>query len=63
MTIDHPLQLIDRNNQFYPNLLAKRLGKDAPADLDGTLSGFFNPFLLPSERAVAQIEGWILGTK
>lgn len=31
------------------------------ADLAGTLSGFFNPLLTPDERAVAQVEGWILG--
>jgi len=33
------------------------------ADLDGTLSGFFDPFLSPAERMVAQVEGWILGIK
>jgi hypothetical protein len=33
------------------------------ADLDGTLSGYFNPFLSPAERQVAQVEGWILGIK
>ncbi len=31
-------------------------------DLDGSLSGFFNPLLSPAERMVAQVEGWILGT-
>ena len=30
MAIDHPLQVIDRNSPSYPNLLIKRLGKDAP---------------------------------
>ena len=30
MAHDHPLQIIDRNSQFYPNLLIKRLSKDAP---------------------------------
>jgi len=33
------------------------------ADLDGTLAGFIDPRLTGSERAVAQIEGWILGIK
>jgi hypothetical protein len=31
------------------------------ADRDGTLAGFLNPALSPTERAVAQVEGWILG--
>jgi hypothetical protein len=31
------------------------------ADLDGTLAGLFLPSLTPAERAVGQIEGWILG--
>ena len=30
-------------------------------DLDGSLPEFLNPSLLPGERAVAQVEGWILG--
>lgn len=30
------------------------------ADLDGSFGGFFNPPLSPSERKIAQIEGWIL---
>ncbi len=33
------------------------------ADLDGSLSGFFEPPLTPQERAAADIEGWILGIK
>lgn len=33
------------------------------ADLEGTLAGFFNPFLSPADRMVAQVEGWILGIK
>jgi hypothetical protein len=33
----------------------------ARADSDGTLAGFLKPDLLPGERAVAQVEGWILG--
>jgi hypothetical protein len=33
----------------------------ARADLDGSLAGFLNPDLLPAERAVAEVEGWILG--
>lgn len=31
------------------------------ADLDGRLAEFFNPALTPSQRAIAQVEGWILG--
>jgi hypothetical protein len=33
------------------------------ADLDGSLSDFLSPALAPAERAVAQIEGWILGVR
>jgi len=33
----------------------------ARADRDGTLAGFLKPDLLPAERTMAQIEGWILG--
>jgi hypothetical protein len=31
------------------------------ADQDGSLATFLKPDLTPSERAVAQVEGWILG--
>ena len=31
------------------------------ADLDGRLQGFLAPALTPPERAVADVEGWILG--
>ena len=31
------------------------------ADRDGTLTGLLNPDLSPAERAVALVEGWILG--
>jgi len=31
------------------------------ADRDGQLSAWLNPILTPSERAIAGIEGWILG--
>jgi hypothetical protein len=31
------------------------------ADLDGRLQGFLNPSLTPTERAAAEVEGWILG--
>jgi hypothetical protein len=31
------------------------------ADKDGTLATFSNPTLTPTERTVAQVEGWILG--
>lgn len=33
----------------------------ARADRDGTLAGFMKPGLSPADRAVAQVEGWILG--
>lgn len=33
------------------------------ADTNGTLPGFFEPALTGEERAVAEIEGWILGIK
>lgn len=33
----------------------------ARADTEGRLSGVLNPPLSPAERAVAQVEGWILG--
>ena len=31
------------------------------ADRDGSLTAFLKPVLTPAERAVAQVEGWILG--
>ena len=31
------------------------------ADRDGSLAAFVNPNLMPPERTVAQVEGWILG--
>jgi hypothetical protein len=33
----------------------------ARADRDGRLAGFLEPDLGPTERAVSQIEGWMLG--
>ena len=33
------------------------------ADRDGSLAAFLKPDLTPPERAVAQVEGWILGVK
>ena len=33
----------------------------ARAEADGTLPSYLNPDLTPAERAVAQVEGWILG--
>jgi hypothetical protein len=33
------------------------------ADRDGRLASFLKPELTPTERAVAQVEGWILGMK
>lgn len=35
----------------------------ARADRDGTLPAFLKPDLSPAERAVAQVEGWILGVR
>ena len=31
------------------------------ADRDGSLTAFLKPTLTPAERAVAEVEGWILG--
>jgi len=31
------------------------------ADLHGSLPRFFNPYLAPNEKPIAEIEGWILG--
>jgi hypothetical protein len=31
------------------------------SDLDGGLAAYFNPSHTPPERAVVQVEGWILG--
>jgi predicted Rossmann fold nucleotide-binding protein DprA/Smf involved in DNA uptake len=33
MAVNHPFQVIDRDSLFYPILLSKRLGKDAPVRL------------------------------
>ena len=33
------------------------------ADADGSLAGFLDPQLTPSERTIARVEGWILGIK
>jgi hypothetical protein len=33
------------------------------ADQDGRLAHFFSPVLTPSEKAIAQVEGWILGVR
>jgi hypothetical protein len=33
------------------------------ADRDGSLAGFFNPTLKMAERALAEVEGWILGVE
>jgi hypothetical protein len=32
-------------------------------DLDGSLPNFFRPYLIPNEKPIAEIEGWILGIK
>jgi hypothetical protein len=31
------------------------------ADRDGSLDGFLRPNLMPDEREIARLEGWILG--
>ena len=65
--------------EVYPSLWSRKFAKEGRtadqhdaysvvkwmccADLDGALEGFFNPFLKPAERMVAQVEGWILGIK
>jgi hypothetical protein len=33
------------------------------ADVEGNVAGFFEPSLTPSERTIAQVEGWILGVR
>ena len=33
------------------------------ADQDGNLKGFFVPPVEPTEHALAEVEGWILGIK
>lgn len=63
--------------EVYPALWNKQLPRDnrtsdqqdayaaaawlRQADLDGSLRTFLNPSLLPGERMVARVEGWILG--
>jgi hypothetical protein len=43
-------------------ILTLRRGRAQPrADHDGSLAAFLKPELTPSERTVAQVEGWILG--
>jgi hypothetical protein len=32
-------------------------------DQDGQLNSFLSPSLTPSERAIAEVEGWILGVR
>jgi hypothetical protein len=63
--------------EVYPSLWMKRFPRDdrdgdshaayaaaawlKRADLNGSLSTFLNPPLVPHEREIAEIEGWILG--
>jgi hypothetical protein len=65
--------------EVYPALWSRRFAREARspdqhdaysvaewmrrAGFDGTLSGYFDPFLSSAERKVAQVEGWILGIK
>jgi len=65
--------------EVYPSLWRKRFEREGRtsdqhdaysvaawmrrADMDGSLAGFFEPSLTPSERTRAQLEGWILGIK
>ena len=49
----------DRNaHQHDAYSVAKWLSR---ADHDGSLAGFLRPALAPSDRATAEVEGWILG--
>jgi len=45
----------DPGAAFMPEVLERLAARD------GTLADFLKPDLSPGERAVAQIEGWILG--
>jgi hypothetical protein len=63
--------------EVYPSLWMRRFPKDdrdndqhaayaaaawlRRADLDGSLKTFLNPPFTPQEKAVARVEGWILG--
>jgi hypothetical protein len=63
--------------EVYPSLWSRSVVREAPsphqhdaycivawltrADRDGSLTACLNPDLTPAERAVAQVEGWILG--
>lgn len=65
--------------EVYPSLWSKgfaRAGRTADqhdaysaaawmrqTDLGGSLESFFEPYLSPPERTLAQVEGWILGIK
>jgi hypothetical protein len=65
--------------EVYPSLWSKRFEREGRtsdqhdaysvaawmrrADMDGSLAGFFEPPLTPSQRTIAQVEGWILGIK
>lgn len=44
----------DQHDAYSPAWLCR-------ADQDGSLAAFLKPALTPPERAVAQVEGWILG--
>jgi hypothetical protein len=63
--------------EVYPSLWSRRIAREnrtadqhdaytvatwlRQADGNGSLAGFLNPALLPAERTVARVEGWILG--
>lgn len=65
--------------EVYPSLWSRSFAREARtpdqhdaysvvewmrcADNSGSLISFFNPSLAPAERAVARIEGWVLGIK
>ena len=65
--------------EVYPSLWSRRIPREGRSpdqhdayvvaewmrrpDLEGRLTEFLNPPLAPSDRAVARIEGWILGIK
>jgi len=46
------------SNQHAAYSVARWLSR---ADHDGTLAGFLRPSLTPSDRATAEVEGWMLG--
>ncbi len=55
----HAYPMEDRTpDQHDAYTIAARLRE---ADKDGQLCGWLNPALMPAERTIAGVEGWILG--